>query len=707
MNRFLKCVLVASGLCVASNARAAVLDRADASGLKFFFRDVPPGHAFELNTGGCHPSNDADTTVYLLERTSTANVFITRAVGETSIGGDVDSDSFTSQCGSISTGYNTSSRTKRFVVVVWGHAPNTEIVSFERLMRAAPESPVPGSPTFPTIVTEGTSRGVVGGARLQLENWSAIGPRCRSVLMAKPERPTITDSMKDPLMFAINRTIGSRSYFDDDNGTGPFPAIVPDQDCNGVCDVLVGPLEPHLDHGTATIWDNRVAFPGALTGCLDEDGVAPDIEAFYNTNPTDADSDDDGLNDFVELVGLSRGVGEIRNPRSFILPGNEDAELMPLNDADPIVQDVFFEIDYMEGDLAAQDTEPHRPYPELLNDLNVVFGDTGHTNRGQIRVHVAPFGDLPQNSQMIGHRMGLDFHRCILAQPSAKNDRITLSSLKNNRGLFRPIRNAIFHYVVVGHNRYKGDVGCNLDGSSGVASLPGNNVVVAMGSAPDRADRQRGTHIHEYGHNFNLTHYGNDGKRNRQSQVHSSVMNYRYQMPGWGEQAPMFRGWSYSRGQCDARPDLCNIPLFGSCVKYGEFSTKCNKPINVSSAITCDCDREEWSRVKVRSNSYLSGTIGFGEQGAGFDDERELNFLAGVSTVVPPWFAAEAAARKESLLADGYVEGVDFVVDENGVTVAPESSSAVLPDETSGDICGLLSIPSDVNVKDHECKPRD
>jgi hypothetical protein len=126
--------------------------------------------------------------------------------------------------------------------------------------------------------------------------------------------------------------------------------------------------------------------------------------------------------------------------------------------------------------------------------------------RGSLRNKVITYGTCPQGQDCI------NFYTLKSASFSTAN----------------PERRPYFHYVVYA-DRYNDQYST----VSGAAEMPGNDVIVSLGGWPRTEAQQRGTSVHEFGHNLNLGHNGNDDPNPaKQSIIHESVMNYRYQMSG-------------------------------------------------------------------------------------------------------------------------------------------------------------------------------
>lgn len=156
--------------------------------------------------------------------------------------------------------------------------------------------------------------------------------------------------------------------------------------------------------------------------------------------------------------------------------------------------------------------------------------------------------------------------------------------------------------------------------------------------------------MHELGHNLSFGHGGND-TNGEYSCVHTSVMNYRYELAGWGNSTVSpSRRYNYSRGRCDAIGTSCA----NTCVNIGDdLRPKYCVPANerspkfgcmgVPHAAGCDCDISEWSAMNLMFQGSISAN--------------------GASALRTGEQWALVQARIEWLRAQGLQEGRDFVVD--------------------------------------------
>lgn len=193
-------------------------------------------------------------------------------------------------------------------------------------------------------------------------------------------------------------------------------------------------------------------------------------------------------------------------------------------------RDVFMEIDYMQG------TDPAlTPRAEALQKVVDAFAAKNialHVDTGKL------YGDAfnPQSFNLGGGE-AVEFSKCIELDTSAAGARSGCTSFYDYKSAhFDLRRRLVFHYAVFASSQ-------NLDGSagsSGVAELNGNDLVVSLGgyrlgsgSASSQnmlINLQAGTLMHEFGHNLGLRHGGFEDANYKPN--HYSVMNYLYQFAG-------------------------------------------------------------------------------------------------------------------------------------------------------------------------------
>lgn len=193
-------------------------------------------------------------------------------------------------------------------------------------------------------------------------------------------------------------------------------------------------------------------------------------------------------------------------------------------------RDVFIEIDYMTS------ADPGvTPRKEALAKMESAFAAKGialHFDTGNL--YSASYDPAGYN---LGGGNAVPFAACVdLDSVSTTAREGCASYMQYKSEHFDVRRKLVFHYALFA-NSLKQD---GTAGSSGVAELYGNDLIVALGgygltanpgaSLNMLVNLQASTLMHELGHNFGLRHGGNENANYKPN--HYSVMNYMYQFAG-------------------------------------------------------------------------------------------------------------------------------------------------------------------------------
>ncbi|MBZ9750659.1 hypothetical protein K7W42_07265 [Deinococcus sp. HMF7604] len=254
-----------------------------------------------------------------------------------------------------------------------------------------------------------------------------------------------------------------------------------------------------------------------------------------------ADLDLDGLPDTAEADGARYGALDV-----YALGARAG------------VRDLFIELDHMPSQDAAT-----TPRQEALDKVVAAFAARG------IAVHFDT-GSLFGAKYNLGGGNAVPFKACVDLFPSEAQvaggcaDLYTLKATAQS-----PLRRNVFHYLLFASSRQAD----GLAGSSGVAEISGNDLVVSLGGwgLDDLTSNRRNalvniqasTLMHELGHNLGLRHGGfEDGPNFKPNYL--SIMNYAYQLNGLPLN-PAAQGaeqhWQYNLSR-DARQ---RFGLFGRC----------------------------------------------------------------------------------------------------------------------------------------------
>jgi hypothetical protein len=253
-----------------------------------------------------------------------------------------------------------------------------------------------------------------------------------------------------------------------------------------------------LDPGAGVYFLTRDPDPGAD---LDADGLSDAEELSFGTDPENPDSDRDGLLDGWEVRGVPDETGE-----EIML------YLSPMG-ALPLRQDIFVEIDWMENE-----THSEAPIPQVIASVIKTFQNAPTQNPDGstgISLHV----DFGQRANDGGNAVPF------IEEISLNNPDYAAIKEVN----FAPERYGVYHYCLFAYKR----IGTT---SSGSAEINGDDFLLSLGGVRERLNLprwadlfiQRGTFIHELGHNLNLRHGGQDNINYKPN--YESSMNYRWQM---------------------------------------------------------------------------------------------------------------------------------------------------------------------------------
>ncbi|HET8933341.1 MAG TPA: zinc-dependent metalloprotease family protein [Polyangiales bacterium] len=223
----------------------------------------------------------------------------------------------------------------------------------------------------------------------------------------------------------------------------------------------------------------------------DRDGLCTALELEYGTDPNNADTDGDSLDDGMEVKGY-----RIRRTRERVL----------LPDANPLHRDIYVEIDY---------TPNFRPSNDAMEDVKRAFANSPVMN--------------PDQTTGVTLHIDIDDVKPIQQAPTSISFPAEYSTIKEQN--FAVSRSAAYHYALFAA-QYNGS------GSSGVAFPGGVDLMVTLGSEGFLNDRgeQAGTFMHELGHNLGLPHGGlKEGKVPDDTNFkpnYLSIMSYTYQFVG-------------------------------------------------------------------------------------------------------------------------------------------------------------------------------
>ena len=222
------------------------------------------------------------------------------------------------------------------------------------------------------------------------------------------------------------------------------------------------------------------------------------------------DNDCDGLADIWETNGY-----DVNNDATVDLtfPG-----------ANPDRKDIYVELDFMNAS-----GKNHAPRPGVVQAVVDKFNAAPVSNpNGQpngINLHVVVNEPIP-HTDSITMWSGFD---------ALKDTWFGENDVERSKPMTMIAKDNTYHYVLFIH-KYNGGT------SSGLAELPGDDLVVSLGASNwgkdpvtlhnvGSEDQQQGTFMHELGHNLNLRHGGNVDENCKSNYL--SVMNYLFQFSNY------------------------------------------------------------------------------------------------------------------------------------------------------------------------------
>jgi hypothetical protein len=201
----------------------------------------------------------------------------------------------------------------------------------------------------------------------------------------------------------VSRDVEYAITVDDDDGVNNMSQVILPENCSSRCQIVVATYD-HPAGVTTVIWDETIGIAGHDP---DADGLSTALEtaitgASIGTNPNDRDTDDDGIPDGVEVLGID-GRDTLAEP----------AVEYPFYGADPLHPDIFVEVDWVDSAAnqwsgeAAQNTA-HAflgnldGTPDPLRDIRVHIDNGVHNPNTDARRFV--WGDWSGASQFANDR---------------------------------------------------------------------------------------------------------------------------------------------------------------------------------------------------------------------------------------------------------------------------------------------------------------
>lgn len=215
------------------------------------------------------------------------------------------------------------------------------------------------------------------------------------------------------------------------------------------------------------------------------------------SDPNDADTDGDGIDDGDEVLGTTDGLN------------------LPALGASPLRKNVLLEYDWFADSLECG-AHDHRPTPAAIAMVAAAFGSAPVTNPDGTS-GITLIQDYGQGGAFTGGNLIADTDGVLVGN-------VFDSEYQNYKSAhFASSRFGYFHYVILPHFYDTNS------GSSGYAEIVGDDLIVSLYCA-NTDQNVANTIMHELGHNLGLQHGGSDSTNYKPN--YNSVMNYLYQFPG-------------------------------------------------------------------------------------------------------------------------------------------------------------------------------
>ncbi len=300
------------------------------------------------------------------------------------------------------------------------------------------------------------------------------------------------------------------------------------------------------------------------------------------TDPSKADTDNDGISDGDEVLGTLAGLD------------------LPAMGVSPVHRNLLFEFDWTDDatDCAAHS---HRPKASMIARLTAAFAGGPVTNPDGT-TGITVISDYGQGGAFTGGNLIADADGRI---DGAVNGPDFVAKRNANRDANRA---GYFHYVIVAHQY--GDAG---NFSSGQALQPGSDMIVSLACLWDSDEIVANTVMHEVGHNLNIRHGGFESVNYKPN--YNSVMNYQYQFEGInGDCTLPGQGiTSYSVGvridldenNLDERQGVCGSPPgpgvdWNSDGDAADFGFAKNLNGSYDDVLTVLRDYNDWANLSLR-----------------------------------------------------------------------------------------------------------
>ena len=418
----------------------------------------------------------------------------------------------------------------------------------------------------------------LGGVKIPVGRWKASYNNQIQFYYHNSSRENDGPIGNDSVLFLIKKFNEIISY-DDDSGAHLASKINKNSDsCDWGCYALGGSyyLSPDSEGKARLIVDKLTRtwsfskFFSYKYNDADGDTLSDELEDVLKTDKTKKDTDEDGLLDWVEVYGK----GNI---------------LLPWEGADPLKKDIFIEVDYMTDYVGGN----YIDYFALQSNTVINNLIKSFKKYDDAQIHVDVDDKLPR-------------YTFISCEGSVNN---YTTNMKELIDYFSETRVGIYHWAVVGIRSSSGASGEACDSDRFYMTLGSTN------NDGGTNDQRTTVFMHELGHNLGLSHNGNGNLNGANSEIHKSIMNYRYSFNGVTPISSDEHPWRYSidnsvnTQELEWKDGIGCLPLNKTltspkqmCIETAQLNPSASRNESLK---TCDCTFNEWRKLDYTSNGYI------------------------------------------------------------------------------------------------------
>ena len=343
--------------------------------------------------------------------------------------------------------------------------------------------------------------------------------------------------------------------------------------------------------------------------------------------------------------------------------------------------DIYVEIDWMNG---------HKPSSDVISAVASSFQGSNQVSKNGVtginfhyqldeslpHVDIIPWDGTSNNPGFIQLKYWW-FGTASERGYSIPNENLNSNWINNNAaGNQRSQKGQVFHYVIFAHSQTN-------TGSSGAAESKGNDIMVSLGTFDGKIgskDQQKGTLLHEFGHNIGLKHGGKDDVGCKPNYL--SVMSFTKQFTNYDVNRKLdFSSSQLSTLNENSLNETAGVGIITNPLSYTVYGNVAGVALVNKTGVPID-----WNRDGDTSDTGV---------------HQDINFISGISncpssdtndSLVGSYDWDGPNLRLGALATAGEGEGDGVWIDPANITFDPLSFS----DEAAE----KKSLPEEANIND-------